>query len=146
MKLGITGTRDLPNGAYNVIYNRLIDLQDESIEEFTCGGAKGVDQVAAGFATAIFPNALMRLVLPKEYDGEWVDEIDSISVIDEIIYTGLPPLLRNHVILDHTDHLEAFPKTSKEERRSGTWATIRYARQRNIITCINPLVRKSINA
>lgn len=38
---------------------------------------------------------------------------------------------RNHDIVDSTDVLIATPKTMEEELRSGTWATVRYARRRN---------------
>ncbi len=38
---------------------------------------------------------------------------------------------RNHDIVDETDMLVATPSTMKEEVRSGTWATIRYARKQN---------------
>jgi hypothetical protein len=36
---------------------------------------------------------------------------------------------RNHDIVDQTKVLIATPKSKKEEKRSGTWATIRYARK-----------------
>jgi hypothetical protein len=44
-------------------------------------------------------------------------------------------LVRNHDIVDETQFLIATPKSEIEEVRSGTWATIRYAkdRYRNII-------------
>ena len=38
---------------------------------------------------------------------------------------------RNHDIVDSSDFLIATPKGMNEELRSGTWATIRYARKRN---------------
>lgn len=38
-------------------------------------------------------------------------------------------LVRDHVMVDTCDFLIATPKTSKEQLRSGTWATIRYARK-----------------
>lgn len=38
-----------------------------------------------------------------------------------------PYLKRNHTIVDQCDELIACPRTHKEELRSGTWATIRYA-------------------
>lgn len=41
-----------------------------------------------------------------------------------------PYLERNHDIVDACDILIAAPRTEQEERRSGTWATIRYARTR----------------
>lgn len=39
------------------------------------------------------------------------------------------PLRRNYDIVDATDRLLVFPKGLEEERRSGTWATYRYARK-----------------
>jgi hypothetical protein len=40
-----------------------------------------------------------------------------------------PYLDRNHDIVDQTDTLIAAPRTNDEEQRSGTWATVRYARR-----------------
>jgi hypothetical protein len=40
----------------------------------------------------------------------------------------LPPLDRNRVIVSETDLLVAAPADFIEQRRSGTWATVRYAR------------------
>lgn len=49
---------------------------------------------------------------------------------------------RNHDIVDETELLIATPKTSDEELRSGTWATIRYSKkvskQRTIIVPNTP--------
>lgn len=39
----------------------------------------------------------------------------------------LPPLERNHTMVDHSSALIATPGESREMLRSGTWATIRYA-------------------
>jgi hypothetical protein len=46
----------------------------------------------------------------------------------------LPPLtyiMRNHDIVDTASVMLALPRTEDEELRSGTWATIRYARTMN---------------
>ena len=40
-----------------------------------------------------------------------------------------PPLDRNHDIVERCDLLIATPHTVEEQLRSGTWATIRYARK-----------------
>lgn len=45
------------------------------------------------------------------------------------IYPVRSPLVRNHVLVDVCDVLHAFPQTMEEIQRSGTWATIRYARK-----------------
>jgi predicted Rossmann fold nucleotide-binding protein DprA/Smf involved in DNA uptake len=42
-----------------------------------------------------------------------------------------PYLIRNHNIVDESDFLLACPKQMVEIRRSGTWATVRYARRVN---------------
>lgn len=39
------------------------------------------------------------------------------------------PLVRNHDIVNNVELMIACPKTKTEELRSGTWATIRYARK-----------------
>ena len=47
---------------------------------------------------------------------------------------SLPPqpyLVRNHFIVDACDVLVATPGEATEQLRSGTWATIRYARKRH---------------
>lgn len=46
------------------------------------------------------------------------------------IYKCKPYLVRNHAIVSATSCLIATPKSFEEELRSGTWATVRYARQR----------------
>lgn len=43
-----------------------------------------------------------------------------------------PYLDRNHDIVDESEILIATPKEYKEQLRSGTWATIRYAQKRGI--------------
>lgn len=40
-------------------------------------------------------------------------------------------LVRNRDIVDATERLIAAPRTEVEERRSGTWATVRFARSLN---------------
>jgi len=48
-------------------------------------------------------------------------------------------LARNHTIVDMTDELLAAPAGMEEELRSGTWATVRYARkQRRMVTVVWP--------
>ena len=44
----------------------------------------------------------------------------------------MPYLKRNKRIVDFSSVLVACPRSSKEEQRSGTWATIRYARNQDM--------------
>ena len=50
----------------------------------------------------------------------------------DIIHDPLPPLVRNDVIVAHSDILIAAPAQNNEIVRSGTWATIRRARKAGI--------------
>lgn len=43
-----------------------------------------------------------------------------------------PYLDRNHDIVNEVEEMAACPKTRTEELRSGTWATIRYARKQKV--------------
>lgn len=47
-----------------------------------------------------------------------------------------PPLERNHDMVAVGHLLVAAPKTAEEELRSGTWATVRYARRRGLTILI----------
>ena len=47
----------------------------------------------------------------------------------DTVFPPLPPLERNKIIVDQCEVLCAAPATDEEELRSGTWATIRYARR-----------------
>lgn len=44
----------------------------------------------------------------------------------DIVFSVQDPLTRNRDIVQSSDLVIATPKTIREERRSGTWATIRY--------------------
>lgn len=51
---------------------------------------------------------------------------------------ALPPLERNHNIVDECNEIFACPNTVHEVLRSGTWATIRYARRAGKSLTISP--------
>lgn len=50
------------------------------------------------------------------------------------IHKPQAPLVRNRNIVEGATLLIAAPRQRKEEQRSGTWATIRYARERGLTT------------
>lgn len=45
------------------------------------------------------------------------------------VYDTLPYVVRNHKIVEMSDQLLAAPRLDTPELRSGTWATIRYAKR-----------------
>lgn len=93
--------------------------------EFHFGGAVGADRQARriakdlGFAIHWHP---CPGVARTEIFG------DDPSVEDEIWHEVFPPLVRNKHLVAVGGVLIAAPFTDNEELRSGTWATIRYAR------------------
>lgn len=78
---------------------------------------------------------MSRLILSADYKLRGLHSLtDKIQVLDPEPYID-----RNHDIVNATTHLYACPKGFKEELRSGTWATIRYAqRKRKPVTIVWP--------
>lgn len=139
MRYCFTATRKLRTHEQRLrIRRRLEQLTDGT--EFTTGGAAGGDTYIAGLARALYPDAFHRIVLPKDSDSPAARSlqasIDNGYVRGEVIRTGLSPLKRNHVILDHGDQLEAFTAQATEPANAraggGTWATWRYAGKRGM--------------
>ena len=80
------------------------------------------------------PDALVW-IFPSNIDAK------SAHKIGDLIELQSPPLRRNHSMVDECDLLVAGPKTLEEVLRSGTWATIRYARKTHKkVTMLRPEV------
>lgn len=133
MKVGFTGTRE---GMTNEQKEKLTLMLNEmcSVSEFHHGGCVGADiqahHIALTFSYIIY-------VHPATFSGSVVSTyLDSIKPEPNIIvYDKKPPLERNHDIVDSCNMLIACPKGA-EILRSGTWATIRYARKKGRIVHI----------
>lgn len=104
--------------------------------EYTTGGAVGVDTYVLRKMTGWLPDAHHRVCLP-EHGADWDNEF--LSLADEVIRVpntmDHPWRSRNAAILDHSDILLAFPLHDEDHgqsKRSGTWMTIRMARERDI--------------
>jgi hypothetical protein len=123
--LGVTGSRNDPSDIQKeLLYHELLGLRhDHDMQFLHNGGCIGADEylvrmayflgynvithppVNTKFASRLIPNIASEIKEPKEY------------------------LVRNRNIVDATDYLLAAPSTQSEILRSGTWATIRYARK-----------------
>lgn len=121
MKVGFTGTQQGMNN------RQLIDFEDwvmgREIKEFHHGDCVGADADAVLIVRAIQPNAKIVSHPPVNESKRAFVESDEV----------LPPkeyLDRNHDIVDAVHQMVACPKGTQEERRSGTWATIRYAQRK----------------
>jgi hypothetical protein len=118
---------------------------------FIHGGATGADSDAHHIIVHhLLPNGLPHTIeiypedspVRKRY-AYWLRPHHRIAAKasgrDLILHRPDKPLARNHTIVQRCDHLLATPATFKEHLRSGTWATIRYARKAGkAITIIRP--------
>lgn len=88
------------------------------------GGAHGVDTIGAVVAKA--QGAKLVLVVPM---GKWYNEVLH-EFADEIVEVEGGYMARNDKLAELADSLVAYPPSSVEELRSGTWATVRRFRKR----------------
>ena len=107
MRVGFTGTRHGMSGIQKDQLAKVLRLMPGGFV-FHHGAAQGADTQAAEIAGGYTPTVVAH---PAEPGKE---------------------LARNRVIVANSDILIAAPRTDKEELRSGTWATVRYARQAGI--------------
>lgn len=123
MILGFTGTQSgrTPEQikAWDKIFNNNIFMEVESVIHGMC---HGVDTEINEF---YLKNTDVQII---GYPGT---HEQSISMKVHKQQPIQPFLSRNKNIVENCDWLIAFPKLMYEELRSGTWATIRYARKQN---------------
>ena len=117
MRVGFTGTQSGMTGFQRTAFINLIN--NMNFDELHIGDCKGADTEAYslfyGIKIGHIPDNNQKRSFLK-YDEERLPK---------------PYLERNHDIVDETEILIATPKESKEVLRSGTWATIRYAKKQN---------------
>jgi len=117
-KVGFTGARQgMTEYQKNTVKNLLMAGQPTEFHHGDCVGADAdahVLAVRAGIKTVGHP--------PDISDNR---AFCGVNILRET----KPYLDRNHDIVDETDLLIACPMRAEEVRRSGTWATVRYARK-----------------
>lgn len=121
-KVGFTGTRQgMTNLQKAVVIDLLFKTQTEVAHHGGCIGADiDFDEICWTFR----PRSIITVIHPsnlRNQQGRWR--------IASYAYPEKPPLDRNKDIVNESDFLIATPKEYKEILRSGTWATIRYARK-----------------
>lgn len=128
MKIGFTGTQNGTTAEQLVTLEKL--LRAQKLDEFHHGDCIGADDEAVGVVKEIKrhpPLAWKKkpkiICHPPSNDSKraW-NESDEER-------TPKPYLDRNHDIVNESKMLIATPKGFREELRSGTWATVRYARK-----------------
>lgn len=120
LKIGFTGSRDgISEKALIVLHNFLSSI---SIEEFHHGDCVGADQ---SLHNIIKSKGIPIFIHPPS------DNKLRAFCADAIILTPKNYLQRNKDIVNSSDFLLALPSTNHDIVRSGTWSTIRYARNIN---------------
>lgn len=123
MKIGFTGTQEgMSLRQKFLLYKHLCDLRLGETHEFHEGDCIGAD------AEALHEVEKVKRVLTIITHSHPPSNPKKRAFIEtDIMHPPKPYIPRNHDIVDATDILIAAPKSDKEELRSGTWATIRYA-------------------
>lgn len=140
MRVSVTGIVEVEPSAKIIVINAIIDILSlGNVTEFTTGGAYGVDSIAAyqafKYDSEHNNSIFLRVCIP---DGKWYNN-DTINYADDVEEVDGGYMIRNDRLVYHADILLAFPATSEEEKRSGTWATVRRARKKGIPIYFYPL-------
>lgn len=126
MLVGFTGTRKGDSEEQLDQFCLVLPCFSSRRNEFHHGGAPGADRSMAKTARAIGFDVHWHPCPGVSLDDVLVDDPDAK---DDVWHEVFPPLVRNKIIVNDTDILIAAPFTDTEELRSGTWATIRFARK-----------------
>ena len=128
INIGFTGSR---NGftlkqvqIFSAILQEILKSNQYTHYDFHHGCCKGADLEAAEIFRKILPEGNIVQYPPTNMNFATINEADKV----------LPPkpfLERNHDIVDACSFMIAVSSTRKEQQRSGTWATIRYAKKQN---------------
>ena len=123
MRLGFTGTQEGGTKAQRLTLIRILKGLDVAEAHF--GDCIGWDADAYFTTKELKPAAILIGHPPTNPSKREFLPYD-------ITFKKASYLTRNKHIVNNSDLLIAAPKTMEEEQRSGTWATIRYARRRKI--------------
>lgn len=127
MKLGFTGTREGMTGKQrSSVHGLIVDLLYEwriPHERRSLHGAHHGDCIGADTQFHHLMHSVCETFAHRGPAGRYAANCDA-----DVKLPRKPYLARNRDIVDATEILIAAPK-GPEERRSGTWATVRYARK-----------------
>lgn len=120
-RVGFTGTRQGMTSSQRAAVIGL--LSREGVEVAHHGGCLGADIDFDQICWDFRPRSKIVVVVHpsnlRDWQGRWHPSVD--------VRAEKPPLERNCDIVEETDFLIATPKETEPLRRSGTWATVRYA-------------------
>ncbi len=127
MKIGFTGTQlGMTQLQRDALY-RLLRDETGFVLEFHHGDCIGSDSEAHDIAEQL---GFEIVIHPPENPNKRAFKKGTRTRVPN------PYLVRNHAIVNQTDKLIATPSNKFEKLRSGTWATIRYAKKAKRPICI----------
>lgn len=127
MKVGMTGTRSGLTEHQLKAFNSTFTLLE--MEEFHHGDCVGADAEIANRIREIVRIQGLNLTIVSHPCT--ITNARAYTAADET-HEPVGPLDRNKLIVDSVDLMLAFPGKMKEQQRSGTWFTIRYARKQGV--------------
>jgi len=128
MKVGFTGTQDGISSAQSAALDDVL-VEMHPIAEFHHGDCVGADAEACDKVASHYGHE--HLICHPPTNSRKQAYVKSGQERPKKEY-----LVRNHDIVDETTILIGCPKESEEVLRSGTWATIRYAKKLNRMVII----------
>lgn len=130
MIVGFTGTRRGPTPAQHAAMDRFLLrlFVNHGAQVLVHGGAVGCDTFAHHTVTASGLNRDIPILVFPAIEGP-CSSVVNIPMGNCLIAEPIPTLERNRIIAGISTGLIAVPATDREEQRSGTWATVRYARE-----------------
>ena len=118
--LGFTGTQVGMTENQKYMFRDFVDRHQPA--EFHHGDCVGADAEAHAIVRSCVPCCVIILHPPENQSKRaWCDA--------DVSMRSKPYLERNHDIVDSCHNVVACPGQATEVLRSGTWATIRYARK-----------------
>lgn len=122
MILGFTGTRQGLTGAQLAGLPLALPIPPDHLLH---GGAQGADTQFDRWFRANWGAMTLHIEVYPSYGRHWNGD-DSSCLLT--VHPPMQPLARNVIIAKRCDRLLACPAEMNEVVRSGTWATVRYAR------------------
>lgn len=141
--IGFSGARLVSATARQRVLGTLVELY---AEEFVTGAAPGIDALIGADLATRYPDARHTVIVPanrSQIDPWWL-RLDRQPKWLEIVLMGEGSSYRarNERIVTRSTELRAYPaypEHDERSRRSGTWQTIRLARQNAVPTTIHLL-------
>lgn len=132
LNVGFTGSSKIWHEAQLLTFLRLmrhlaVSDRNDPLEEFHHGACIKWDEIAHLSVVETFNDQLTVVVHPPINKSKMAKGLQAPKIVWREPKEYIP---RNHDIVDDVDYMVGCPGEMKEELRSGTWATIRYAKKK----------------